>query len=148
MTDNFVLTPIGYVRKNNDFARLEINNEYREGLLQLEKFSHVIVLWWITGRDNPTDRSQLIVKPCVEGSRDNVPNTGVFACRSPLRPNPIGLTIVKILEIKNNNIFIERIDAFDETPIIDLKPYIPKSDCILNTSLPDFMQKLAIPREN
>ncbi|MFW9924254.1 MAG: tRNA (N6-threonylcarbamoyladenosine(37)-N6)-methyltransferase TrmO [Candidatus Thorarchaeota archaeon] len=148
LQETFTISPIGFVRKNNDKTVLEIKEDYKSGLLQLEKFSHLIVLWWITGRDNPTDRRQLVVKPCVEGSRDGVPNTGVFACRAPLRPNPLGLSIVRILDVQENIVFIERIDAFDDTPIIDLKPYLPKSDCIINATVPDFMIKLAAPREN
>ena len=70
------------------------------------------------------------------------PLSGVFATRAPVRPNPIGMTIVKLLEVEGNKVFIDRTDAFDNTPIIDIKPYIPKSDCILNTTLPDYFEPL------
>ncbi|MHA1171540.1 MAG: TrmO family methyltransferase domain-containing protein, partial [Candidatus Heimdallarchaeota archaeon] len=74
------------------------------------------------------------------------PISGIFATRAPVRPNPIGLTTVKLLKIEGNKIYIDRTDAFDNTPIIDIKPYLPNSDCILNTTLPDYFEPLSEKR--
>ncbi len=118
-------TEIGRVRKNNVTA-LIIKDKYWKGTFNLDRFSHIIVLWWITGHDNASSRETLQVTPPIEGAE----LSGVFATRSPLRPTPIGLSIVKILRIDNetHTIEIDQIDAFDETPIIDIKPYMPSSD--------------------
>lgn len=148
MAKKFEVKPIGYVRKEEEKTWLEINNEFGTGLDKLEEFSHVIVLWWIEGRDTEADRNTLRVHPKVSGSREESPETGVFASRSPGRPNPIGLTISKILSRKDNILFIDRTDAFDDTPILDLKPYIPNSDCIISAKVPDFMKILQEPRRN
>ncbi|NHJ85836.1 MAG: tRNA (N6-threonylcarbamoyladenosine(37)-N6)-methyltransferase TrmO [Asgard group archaeon] len=147
LKDFFEIKSIGKIRKEREEVWLELRDEFKAGLLNLDQISHVITLWWISGRDNEVDRNILQVHPKVMSTGENTPLCGVFATRSPLRPNPIGLTIVKILSIENNKIFIDRHDAFDETPLIDLKPYIPKSDCIINTNLPDFYSELREKRE-
>ncbi len=118
---------VGYVRKDDDTGvYLEIEEKYWEATRQLDKFSHIIVLWWITGRDNPRDRSNLSDYP----PQSEAELSGVFASRSPARPTPIGLSIVAITHIDENmhRIYIDQIDAFDGTPIVDIKPYIPSSD--------------------
>ena len=123
MIKDFHLHPIGYIQKNSEKTWLKINKEYEKGLLRLEDFSHVVVLWWIEGKDNEKDRAILQVHPKVDGTRENKPLVGVFACRSPVRPNPIGLTISKIISRVDNILYIDRTDAFDNTPILDIKPY-------------------------
>ncbi len=147
MKNEFKVNPIGYIRKSETKTWIEITKEYQPGLLNLSKFSHLITIWWIEGKDTKEDRARLQVHPCVDGNRENSPLTGVFACRAPMRPNPIGLTIVKILAVEENKVYIDRSDAFHNTPVIDLKPYIPKSDCILNAILPDFMEAIAYPKK-
>lgn len=83
------------------------------------------VLWWFDRNDTVEKRSILQVHPC--GNPEN-PLTGVFACRSPFRPNLIALSLCRILSVENNVVELEKIDAFDETPILDIKPYIPGYD--------------------
>ncbi|MEE9409995.1 MAG: TrmO family methyltransferase, partial [Candidatus Heimdallarchaeota archaeon] len=78
--------------------------------------------WWISMRDNPQDRSQLLASP---PKLEKPVETGVFSSRSPARPNPIGLTKVKLLKVENNRLYIDRIDAIDGTPVLDVKPYLP-----------------------
>jgi tRNA-Thr(GGU) m(6)t(6)A37 methyltransferase TsaA len=146
MKDNFEIIPIGYVRKNNDETWIEILAEFKEGLLRLDEFSHIITLWWITGRDTEEDRTRMQNHPKVKAAEGveviEPPLCGVFATRAPGRPNPIGLTIVKLLKIVDNRIYIDRTDAFADTPIIDMKPYIPNSDSIINVTIPDFFSAL------
>ena len=72
------------------------------------------------------------------GNKDN-PLTGVFACRSPARPNLIGLTLCKVLSVKDNVVEVEKIDAFSDTPILDLKPYLPGYDSA-DASVPDWIK--------
>ncbi|NHJ39410.1 MAG: tRNA (N6-threonylcarbamoyladenosine(37)-N6)-methyltransferase TrmO [Asgard group archaeon] len=145
MKGNFEIIPIGVVKRKQEDTWIEIYDDFKDGLLRLDEFSHIITLWWITGRDTKEDRLRLQHHPkvkAIEGLNDFTVLFGVFATRAPGRPNPIGMTIVRVLKIEKNRIYIDRTDAFNDTPIIDIKPYIPNSDCILNVTLPDFFSAL------
>jgi tRNA-Thr(GGU) m(6)t(6)A37 methyltransferase TsaA len=91
------------------------------GLLGLEQWSHIWVFYWFDQNDTPEKRFTLQVHP--RGNRDN-PLTGVFATRSPMRPNLIALSLCRVVSIKGSDIEIESIDAFDQTPVVDIKPYV------------------------
>jgi len=142
MEDCFEIVPVGYFRKDDEKTWIEILDKFKDTIVNLDRFSHIITLWWISERDNEDDRSILLAKAMIKNAIKEPPLSGVFATRAPVRPNPIGLTIVKLLKIEGNRIYIDRTDAFENTPIIDIKPYIPKSDCILNTKLPDYFEPL------
>lgn len=128
-TESFRLFPVGKVKKDSGITTIEIYKRYTDALLGLNQFSHVIVLYWFHKNDTPEKRKTLQVHP-----RSNLSNplTGVFATRSPRRPNLIALSVCKILAIENNNIWIDSIDAFNNTPVLDLKPYIPSMDTVQN----------------
>src|SRR5215467_6079849 len=126
----FTPRPIGYVRtpftdtkqvpkglgaKHDTEGVLEILPEFEPGLMDVEGFSHLFVLWTF-------DRSQgfdLVANPPT----DNRPH-GVFATRSPRRPNPIGLTTVELLRHEGRMLHVRGVDMLDGTPILDLKPYL------------------------
>ncbi len=114
----FTVYPIGWVRKAEGRTTIVVNKEYQEGLLGLDKFSEVWVLYWFDRNDTPERRSILQVHP--RGNKDN-PIRGVFATHSPVRPNLIAMTRCKIISVKDNVIEIESIDAFADTPVLDLK---------------------------
>ncbi len=99
-------------------VQLEIFEEYIPALQGLEYCSHVIVVWWFHNNDTPAKRSILKVHP--QGNKRN-PLTGVFATHSPVRPNLIALTTCKVLSVEGGIVTIDKIDAFDDTPILDLK---------------------------
>lgn len=124
---------IGAVRRIDSRTYLEIFQPYLDGLLQLEHFSHAQVLWWVSMYDNPEYRQYTHGKPPYEG-----PETGVFASRSPVRPNLIGLSTVKVLNVDHERGFVEiaKIDAFDDTPIIDIKAYYPVCDRVKEVRTP------------
>lgn len=121
----FTLRSIGFVDKTGERTTLVLNREVEPALLGLDGYSHVWVFWWFDGNDTPEKRSVLQVHP--RGNREN-PLTGVFACRSPVRPNLIALTLCRVLSVKGNVVEIDGIDARANTPILDLKPYIPGYD--------------------
>jgi len=123
--DFLKLFPVGTVEKKGDSIFIKVSDKYSNALKGLDEFSHVIVIYWFHKNDTPEKRSILQVHP--RGNKKN-PLTGVFACRAPVRPNLIALTVCKILSINGNNIYIDKIDAFDESPVLDLKPYIPSVD--------------------
>ena len=121
----YTVHPIGWVRKAPESTSIVLNEKHQPGLLGLDGFSHVYVFYWLDRNDNPEKRSVLQVHP--RGNKQN-PLTGVFATRSPARPNLIALSLCKIIEIKKNVIEIDNIDALPDTPVLDLKPFIPHSE--------------------
>ncbi|MFN2174496.1 MAG: tRNA (N6-threonylcarbamoyladenosine(37)-N6)-methyltransferase TrmO [Anaerolineales bacterium] len=132
-SESFVMEPIGIIHSpyntksetpiqpiySSTIGKVEIFSDYLEGLIDLEEFSHIYLIYVF-------DRSlkyQLQVKPF----KDNQLH-GLFSTRHPNRPNPIGISIVQIIEISGSMIFVEGIDVLDKTPLLDIKPYIPDFD--------------------
>ena len=135
----YKLQPIGRVVMNATEGQcfLQIDEPCRAGLQQLECFSHVMVFWWADQMDREDRRNILTTElPYAEGVE-----VGVFACRSEYRPNPIALTTIPIMavNVEKGEVIIPWIDAFDGTPIIDLKPYIPICDRIREATAAPWM---------
>ncbi|HMK36137.1 MAG TPA: tRNA (N6-threonylcarbamoyladenosine(37)-N6)-methyltransferase TrmO [Desulfomonilaceae bacterium] len=139
MAEVYSVQPIGKVSKSFGKNSLEIFPRFRDGLLGLDKFSHVLVFYWFDRNDSAEKRATLRVHP--RGDKAN-PLSGVFATRSPFRPNLIGLTVCKIRSVDESGIVVEDIDAFDGSPIIDLKPYMPAYDSVPEASVPEWVKKL------
>ncbi len=102
-----------------------LDKKYQPGFLGVEKLSDIWVRWWFDRHDRPLLRSILQVHP--RGNLAN-PLTGVFATRVPVRPNLIAVTLCKVLSVKENIIEIDQIDAFPDTPVLDLKPWRGRRD--------------------
>ena len=134
----FTVRSIGNVKKTDGRTRIVLDKKFQPGLLGLKDFSHAYVFWWFSNNDTPQKRSVLQVRPM--GFREN-PITGVFATRSPFRPNLIAMTLCKIVSVKDNVIEVEKIDAFDGTPVIDIKPFIPGYDSTPDAKIPDWLIK-------
>jgi len=100
-------------------GEVEIYPEYVKGLKDLEGFSHIILIYHF----HLVKKVRLLVVPYM----DNEPR-GVFATRAPSRPNPIGISVVKLLEIRGNILRVKGIDIVDGTPLLDIKPYVPQFD--------------------
>jgi tRNA-Thr(GGU) m(6)t(6)A37 methyltransferase TsaA len=105
-------------------ATIELFPEYQPGLLHLEKHTHLWVLVWLHG----AERDRLQVTPRGVCPEDPDALHGVFAVRSPVRPNPIGLTLTRIERVEGCRIQVARLDFIDGTPVIDLKPYFVSRD--------------------
>lgn len=136
-TQGYSMSPIGYVRAGADGMALEIKPEYLPALRGLEGFSHVVVLWWAHLCDNPEYRAIL---DWERPYRTAPAKLGIFATRSPVRPNPIVMTPVAVQQIdaERGLIRIPFIDAEDGTPIVDLKPYHPSADRIRDVGVPEW----------
>jgi tRNA-Thr(GGU) m(6)t(6)A37 methyltransferase TsaA len=134
--ETFEVSPIGYVRRNGGRTYLEILEDYVPALKELEHFSHVQVFWWFSEFDDEMFRG---VTQSDQAPYE-APVLGVFACRSPVRPNPIALTTAKILKVDHEQgvVDIANIDAYDGTPLLDLKAYIPSSDRVKGVSVPQW----------
>ena len=111
--------PIQPVACKGIHGAVEVYPKYVEGLKDLEGFSHIMLLYHF----NRTKEYSLTVKPFLD---DN--DRGVFATRAPSRPNPIGLSTVRLNKIENGTLFIEDLDILDNTPLLDIKPFIPAVD--------------------
>ena len=118
-------------------ARVQVFPEFCSALKGIDGFSHIVILYWIHLRDNEKERSVLQVIP--RRHTKNV-KTGVFACRSPSRPNPIGLCVVELIRVEECTVNVKGLDAFEGSPIIDIKPYIPRADSIPNARVPEWIR--------
>jgi len=104
-----------------------------EALDGLEDFSHIIVLFWF----HQIEREVLLkIHPM---GRQDIPLTGLFATRTPSRPNRVGVTAVRLLERNGNILKVKGLDAIDGTPVIDIKPYIPVADMITDAKVPQWI---------
>jgi tRNA (adenine37-N6)-methyltransferase len=134
------LKPIGIVRSEIKepthqkrpelVSEIIIDKALTEALDDLDEFSHIIVLWWIHKSRRPA--------PMKVHPRGNPENKlmGVFATRSPDRPNPIGKSTVQLLERRGNVLKVQGLDAIDGTPVLDIKPYIPGYDSVDEATAP------------
>lgn len=129
----FEVRTIGYVRAGEDSFCLEVLPDYRAALNGVADFRHLQVLWWLHLYDEHRDLLE-----CEQPYRDAPEKVGIFATRSPLRPNPIGLTTVMVLDVDaaQGLIRVAYIDAEDGTPILDIKPYHPSADRIRDIVMP------------
>jgi len=115
----FEMVPIGYARVSDEGSYLEILEPYRPALKQLDKFSHLMTFWWADQHDNDMSRSMMRCRPPYAEEHES----GVFATRAEYRPNPIAMTTSRILSVDEEKGIVQLtwLDAFDGTPIVDLK---------------------------
>ena len=145
MTDQpFKVYAIGTIRKEDGRVWIDIAPDYRDAMAGLEEFSHIVVCYWFDRNDTAVERRRLKVHP--RGDRRN-PLTGVFATHSPKRPNLIAISNCRILSIENTAILIDAIDAFDRTPVIDIKCYIPSRIDDSRVRMPPWAAALPGPKE-
>ena len=144
--EKIVLTPIGFVktdavgeeiRDRSRTSKIIVKSEFVQALDGISSYSHLFVLFWLN-QIKDDERKTLKVHP--RGKTD-LPLSGVFAVRTMLRPNPIGLTIVEIVDVHSNVLTIKGLDAYNGTPVLDIKPY-DLWDVVENPKVPSWWQKL------
>ncbi|MBN1657101.1 MAG: tRNA (N6-threonylcarbamoyladenosine(37)-N6)-methyltransferase TrmO [Anaerolineae bacterium] len=118
-------------------AVVEVDLAWAGALDGLDGFSHVWLLWWLDAYDAPP--GTLRVHP--EG-REEVPLVGLFATRSPRRPNPLAMTAVRLVELDGRRLRVRGLDARQGTPILDIKPYIRRGDLIPEATMPEWIERL------
>jgi len=140
------LKPIGYVQrasKQEDVkdrslvSRIIVQKGLTKALEGLDDFSHIFIVFYM---HKVPKRETKILKVHPRG-RTDLPLLGVFATRTAFRPNPIGLTLVELMERKENVLVVKGLDALDGTPILDIKPY-NSEDMVLNARVPEWHKKL------
>ncbi len=120
--------------ENSLLAVAELDEAYSAGRESLEKFTHAIVIFWFHQARKP----KLTQKPFMDDQE-----YGIFAIRSPHRPNPIGISIVEIVKIEDHRLYFNHADMLDETPLLDIKPFIPEFDNRLQAGMGWLEGKLA-----
>lgn len=145
-----ILKPIGYVRRasiNENVKDRSLTSEIviRKALTRalegIEEFSHVFVLFYLH-EGSPKETKTLKVHP---RGRTDMPLVGLYATRTSHRPNPIGLTVAELLQRKENVLVVRGLDAFNGTPVLDLKPY-DNWDAITNVRVPEWRKQLESAR--
>ena len=146
-----VLRPIGVVHNDVTTARhgewhgvvsrLELEPQYAEALADLVDFSHVEVIFWID-RAHAPEASRIHPR-----GRSDLPLVSYFATRTPNRPNRLGLSTVKLLSVEGSTLVVEDLDAFDGTPVLDVKPFIPREELAQGVRIPEWLSKLRSVQE-
>ena len=128
------IIPIGFVRSKNGSFQIELNKEFIPALTNLDGFSHLQLTWWGHLYAKPENRMLLSGEKPYKTGPDKI---GIFATRSPVRPNPVLITniFVKKIDYEKGIIYTPHIDAEDGTPVIDIKPY-HKSERVKNWTVP------------
>lgn len=121
----------------NIVSRLEINPELEPALYGIEQFSHIQVFFWF---DKLQPAANLLARVHPRGNA-SLPLMGRLATHSPHRPNPIGLSIVELIERKSNILTVRGLDALDGTPLIDIKPFTPNKELNAKARAPEWMIK-------
>jgi len=125
-----ILKPIGFVRTEavgdevkdkTRISQIVLHSELAEALDGIEDFSHLFVLFWL---HEISDEQRKTLKVHPRGRRD-LPLLGVFATRTMFRPNPVGLTLVELVKVEGNVLTVRGLEAFDGTPVLDIKPFDP-----------------------
>jgi tRNA-Thr(GGU) m(6)t(6)A37 methyltransferase TsaA len=140
-----VIEPIGHVRNDVGEGKVDswrgiesevVLNEKFEPLLDgIRDFSHIVVIGWLHEIEGYAPR----VHP--RGMK-NLPEVGVFATRTPHRPNPIAVTVVKLLSVDGTRLKVSDLDFFNGTPVLDIKPFTPKYQGITDMRIPEWMKTL------
>ena len=144
--EKIVLKPIGHVKTSavgdevkdkTLISQIVLSDELVEGLAGISSYSHLFVLFYL---HQITDEQRKTLRVHPRGRQD-LPLTGVFAVRTMLRPNPIGLTLVELVKVDGKVLTVKGLDAYDETPVLDIKPY-DFWDMAENAKVPNWWKKL------
>lgn len=119
------LEALGRVEHREGKVIVEVLPTFAPALDGIESFSHIWVIYWFHGNDSPENRQILKVHPRRNPAN---PLTGVFATRSPVRPNLLGLQTCRLIRREGNRLEVEGLDAWEGSPVLDIKPYLPRLD--------------------
>jgi tRNA-Thr(GGU) m(6)t(6)A37 methyltransferase TsaA len=125
------------VKDRTLLSKIVIDTSLTSALEGIEDFSHVYVIFWL---DRISKRQRMTRKVHPRGRQD-LPLVGIFSARTNLRPNPIGLTLVELVDVKGNSLVVRGLDAYDGTPVLDLKPH-DSWDTTTNARVPEWWTKL------
>ena len=118
MGEDLKLRPVGIVEKADEISEIHVYPKYHQGLTAIADYEKLMILFWMHLQDNEEGRSRLMSSRPRHGKKGF---RGVFASHSPHRPNPIGVTVVELVNVEDGRLFVKGFDAFEETPIVDIK---------------------------
>ena len=116
-------------------AEVRLEKRYARGLRGLEKYSHVAVVFWM-------DRVEEVQLEKHPRGRKDYPKVGIFALRCRWRPNPVGVSVCRLLGVKGTTLRLEGLDALNGSPVLDVKPYWPRFDRVRGAKVPAWAKKL------
>jgi len=119
-------------------SEIHIDSEFKNGLNGIDSFSNIIVVFEMH-KSSWNPENDLVRRP---QGREDMPLVGIFAQRAKHRPNPIGITSVQLLEVDGNILKVRGLDAIDETPVLDIKPYFPQFDRVASPRIPEWIDRL------
>ncbi len=119
-------------------SEIVLDESFRDGLDGIEQFSHLLILFWM---HRAAEAEPLRMRRRPQG-RVDMPEVGLFAQRARHRPNPIGVTAVRLLRREKNRLFVEGLDAINGTPVLDVKPYVPAFDAVEAARVPEWVTRL------
>lgn len=149
--ERIILNPIGYVKTTAkgeeikdkaSLSQIVLRDDLVEGLSGISDYSHLFVLFYLN-QVSSEQRKTLKVHP---RGRQDMPLVGVFVARTMLRPNPIGLTLVELVKVEGNVLTVRGLDAYDATPILDIKTY-DFWDMVENAKVPEWWKKLNVEKQ-
>jgi tRNA-Thr(GGU) m(6)t(6)A37 methyltransferase TsaA len=117
---------------------LEIDERWADGLIGIEEFSHLVVLFWL----DRVERRRTAGEPRQAEDEDGLTPVGFFSTRTPKRPNPIGMSCPKLRRREGNRLYVVGIDAWDGTPIVDIKGYYPRDEMRPDATIPGWLELL------
>jgi len=146
--DDIEARPIGVVKcsvvepRDDDWgeviSEVHFDQDLAPGLVGLEQFSHALVVFWMHRSSFDADKD-LVRRP---RGREDMPEVGIFAQRAKHRPNPIGITAVRVVGRRGAVLTVKGLDAIDGTPVLDVKPYVPPFDTRADATVPEWMTRL------
>ncbi len=146
MQKKIELKPIGFVktkavgnevRDRSNISQIVLRQDLAQALNGIQDFSHLFVIFWMH-EISEEERRMMKVHP---RGREDMPLLGVFATRTSRRPNPVGLTLVELLKVEGNVLTVRGLDAFDGTPVLDIKPF-DQRDMVEGARVPEWWMRL------
>ena len=146
------LKQIGAVTKDNGSAKVVLEKRFAKGLEELDGFGHVVILWWAHKYADYRNQVDMVIDlPYSPGTK-----AGLFATRSPVRPNPVCVSVAEIVDVSSADgvITVDELDAADGTPVLDVKPYYGTIDRVESYRQPDWVPadwplwRVPIPEED
>jgi tRNA-Thr(GGU) m(6)t(6)A37 methyltransferase TsaA len=119
-------------------SEVVLDESLSEGLDGIQEFSHILILYWM---HRAAEVEPVRMRRHPRGRAD-LPEVGIFAQRAAQRPNPIGVAAVKLLRREKNRLFVQGLDAINGTPVLDVKPYVPRYDAVESPRVPEWVSRL------
>jgi len=133
------------LKGQNQVSKVEINSAFAGGLKGIEEFSHIYIIFWMDAISKTSLEAPFSDDP-------EKPSVGIFATRAPIHPNPIGLSLVEIIKVEKNTIWVKGLDAHNDTPVLDIKPYPYWTDkqlqVVTDFNIPEWLEKIVGNQNN